>query len=56
MHSAQAWERLRDPHYSSKLDTVELYELMIQAGYSVEVAEEAAKERANARLDARMKM
>lgn len=56
MRSTQAWERLHDREYCSKLDTVELYELMVRAGYREEDAQEAAKQRASDRLDAGVKM
>lgn len=56
MRSTQAWEKLHDREYCSKLDTVELYELMVRAGYREEDAQEAAKQRASDRLDAGAKM
>ena len=56
MTKVQAWERLHDPHYSSKLNMEEFYELMIEAGYTKEVAQKAATDRGWNRLDAGMVM
>ncbi len=56
MRSAKAWEMLHDPTHCGRLDTVELYELMVRAGYREEDAQVAATQRANDRLDARVKM
>lgn len=52
MQATQAWEMLHNPSHCSRLNTVQLYELMLRAGYSKEVAQEAANQRAHDRLDA----
>ena len=51
MTKVMAWEHLHDPHYCSGLDTIELYNLMLRAGYDREVAQEAANKRGWERLD-----
>ncbi len=56
MRSVQAWEVLHDPDRCGRLSTVELYELMVRAGYRDEDAQIAANQRANDRLDAGVKM
>lgn len=54
MPKIQAWERLNNPEYSSHLNTEQLYELILRAGYTEEVATKAANKRAHERLDAGM--
>ena len=56
MAKVQAWERLHNLQYSSKLTMDEFYELMIEAGYTKEVAQKAATDRGWNRLDAGMVM
>lgn len=52
----QAWERLNNPEYCSRLTMGEYYDLLIAAGYSEEVAQEAAKNRGWERLEAGVMM
>lgn len=52
MPKVQAWERLNDVSYSSSLNMGQFHSLLLQAGYSEEVAEKAAKERGWERLSA----
>lgn len=56
MHTTRAWELVNDPNYCSKLNMVDLYNLMLRAGYSEEVAQEASNQRGNDRLDANVEM
>jgi hypothetical protein len=56
MPKVQAWERVNDPEYCGRLTMGELYDLMIRAGYSEEVAQEAAKKRGWDRLMAEVPM
>lgn len=52
MQKTQAWEKLNDPHYVGRLTFGEMFDLMLRAGYSREVAQKAANERGWERLDA----
>jgi len=52
----RAWETLNNPEISSRLTTLEYYELLLEAGYTVGVAEELANDRAEARLNAGVMM
>lgn len=54
MLRVQAWERLNNPEYCGQMNTDQFYRTFIEAGYSEEVAEKAAKQRASDRLDAGM--
>lgn len=56
MPKIQAWERLNNPEYSSKLSMEAFYELLLEAGYSEEAAQKAANERGWSRLDAGVTM
>lgn len=56
MSKVQAWERLNDPNYSGKLTFLQFKELLLEAGYSEEVAQKAACERGLARLAAGVAM
>ena len=47
----RAWERLNDYSYSKQLRMDEFYELLIEVGYSEDIAQRAATQRGNARLD-----
>ena len=53
---AKAWEMLHDSATVGKLDTEAYLELCLRAGYSQEASQRAAKEWANRRLDAEMKI
>ncbi len=50
MEKVRAWELLHDPEYSSGLDMDGLHRLMIRAGFSAEVAQKAATQRAWERM------
>lgn len=52
MSKVQAWERLQDVNYTSSLTMGEFEDLLLRAGYSPEVAHEAAMERGFKRLSA----
>ena len=52
----QAWEQLHDPEYAGGLNMEQFYDLLIRAGYSEEVAHEAAKKRGWDRLSAGVTM
>jgi hypothetical protein len=52
MRKTRAWELLNDPDYCGTLGMVDLYDLMLRAGYSEDAAQRAANERGNRRLDA----
>lgn len=52
MPKVQAWERLNNPEYSGRLSMSEFYDLLIEAGYSPEIAQKAANQRGWDRLDA----
>ena len=52
MPKVQAWERLNDPHYCGSLTMVEFHNLLLDAGYSKEVAQKAANQRGWERLSA----
>lgn len=52
MHATQAWERLQDPDYTSRLSMDGFHLLLRRAGYSEEVAHRAAMEHGHARLNA----
>ena len=54
MLRVQAWERLNTPEYCGQLTMDQLYDLFIEAGYSEDVAQEAAKRRGWDRLDAQV--
>lgn len=56
MRSTQAWELLNNPEHCGRLSMGELYDLMLRAGYSEDIAQEAAAQRGRDRLDARVKM
>ena len=51
MPRVQAWEQLNNPEYCSQLGMADFYELLRQAGYDEDRAQEAANERGNRRLD-----
>lgn len=52
----QAWERLNDHEYAGMLNMEDFHDLLIEAGYSEEVAQKAASERGWERLLASEKM
>jgi hypothetical protein len=52
MDSVQAWEMINDPERSGKLTMDGFYRLLRRAGYTEQVAHEAAKQRAWDRLSA----
>ncbi len=52
MRKVQAWEQLSDHEYSGGLNHGQFYDLLIQAGYSKEVARQAANKRGWDRLSA----
>jgi hypothetical protein len=56
MRRTQAWERMNDPHHVGLLDTVGLYNLALEAGYSKDVAQRIASKRGWQRLDAGVAM
>lgn len=56
MPRVQAWERLNNPDYAGRLNMSEFYDLIIAAGYSEEVAQEAANKRGWDRLEKGMEM
>lgn len=49
-------ERLDNPEYTGRLTTVEYYNLLIEAGYSSRIAQDAANKRGFARLASGFKM
>lgn len=52
MTRLKAMDRLSDPKYGGNLNASQFYELMIEAGYSESVAQKAANQRGNSRMDA----
>ena len=56
MLKVQAWERLNNPEYSGQLDMEQFRRLLLDAGYSVEVADKASVKRGWDRLDAGVTM
>jgi hypothetical protein len=56
MPKVQAWERLQDSSYCSQLNMGEFESLLLKAGYSPEVAHEAAMRRGIERLNAGVTM
>jgi hypothetical protein len=56
MPKVRAWERLSDPHYSGHLNMAQFYDLLLEAGYSEEVAQAAANKRGWDRLAAGVMM
>lgn len=56
MPKVRAWERLHDPKYCVDLSMAEVYELMVEAGYSEAAARAAANERGHQRLNAGQEM
>lgn len=56
MKKTQAWERLNNPEYSGRLTMSQLYDLLLEAGYSEEVAQDAANKRGWDRLEAGVQM
>lgn len=56
MPKVQAWERLNDPNYSGKLTMGEFHKLLLDAGYSEDVAQRAASARGWDRLSAGVMM
>lgn len=56
MRTTQAWELLHNPEHCGRLKMVELYDLMVRAGYPDDAAQEAAKQRGIDRLDAGREM
>jgi hypothetical protein len=48
----RAWERVNDPEMVGRMSMGQLLEMMIEAGYPREVAEEAASEHGWRRLEA----
>ena len=48
----QAWESLNNPDHCGHMNTDQFYRTMLQAGYSQEVAQEAAKKLGWDRLEA----
>jgi len=56
MSRVQAWEQMNDPDYCGSLTMRQFYELLLKAGYSEEVAQEAASERGWERLNAGIAM
>ncbi len=51
-HNVQAWRILQDPKASGELDAEGILQLCKAAGYSEKASQEAAKQRADQRLDA----
>ena len=51
MPRVQARELLDDPKYCGKLGMDEFYDLLVRAGYSADVAQRAAVERGNLRMN-----
>lgn len=56
MPKVQAWERLNDPEYAGSLTMEQFHDLLIDAGYSEEVAQKAASQRGWERLQAGVTM
>ncbi len=56
MPKVQAWERLNDPEYSGRLTMLQFRELLLEAGYSEDVAQKAANQRGWDRLCAGVTM
>ncbi len=56
MQKVQAWERLQDHEYCSRLNMEGFYNLLITAGYSEDAAQKAANERGWQRLEAGVKV
>ncbi len=56
MPKVQAWERLTDHEHCGKLTMDQFYALLIQAGYTEEVAQRAANKRGWDRLSAGVEM
>lgn len=52
MPKVQAWEQLNDPEYCGRLNMESFYELLLEAGYSRDVAQRAANKRGWDRLTA----
>ena len=52
MVKVRAWERLNDTDYSGRLTTVEFYNLLLEAGFTEDVAQKAASQRGLERLSA----
>ncbi len=52
MSKVQAWERLNDPNYCGRLNMGEFHTLLLEAGYSEQVAQKAASQRGWDRLSA----
>ena len=48
----QAWERINDPDYCGRLTMEQFYNLLIEAGYSEDAAQDAASKRGWERLNA----
>ena len=51
-HNVQAWRVLQDPRSSGEMDAEGILHQCRKAGYSEKVAQEAARQRADQRLDA----
>jgi hypothetical protein len=47
----QAWERVNDPEMVGRMSMGQLFETMLEAGYSRDVAEDAASEHGWRRLE-----
>jgi hypothetical protein len=56
MKKVQAWELLNNADYSSKLNMRQFKELLLEAGYSEEDAQDMANERGCQRLEAGVTM
>ncbi len=56
MPKVQAWERLNDPGYCGRLTMGEFHALLLEAGYSEDVAQRAASKRGWDRLEAGVTM
>ena len=56
MPRVQAWEKLNNPEYTGRLTMSDFYNLLIEAGYSDEVAQKAASKRGWDRLEAGVEM
>lgn len=52
MNCLKAMDKLADPEYGGNLNASQFYDLMIEAGYSKQVAQKAANQRGNNRMDA----
>ena len=56
MSRVQAWERLNNPEYCGQLRMEQFYSLLLEAGYTEEVAQKVAQQRGWDRLEAEVAM